>query len=638
MSPFFKKISLLLLPTIFMFAFFRIIFLWQYWEYFQNIETGALFIAFFKGFRFDFSIIATSYGILGLVLIWQTFLWRGVSYTISLVAILFWCFFFIITIADLNYYSIAQKRLSFEILILQNDIIPLLVLSWKEYFIVIIFIFLFLILGILYYWIIARENLRNPLHWRWKKQLIVSAIYLMSMIILARGGLQTKPLLEQHAFDSGNIRLGHLTLNPVFTTTRILIGKKQQPYQYLNQSIATQQVRELLKTNEQQTYPQSEYPFYRHRKGNIENKKNIVLIIWESLPAHVIPALDSNADPRILPNLNHLTKQGLLFNKFFSNGVRSVEGIASILSGLPAFDNFAFIMSPFEQHRVISLPEILKAKNYQTYFIHGSFAGSFGIHQYAKNSGFTKVFSQPDISQNKYYFDGTWGVWDEIQFTKALEVMDQATSPFFITLFTLSSHSPYIVPRKEFEKFDENWKNTLFYTDWVLGEFFKQASQKPWYHNTIFLITSDHSAHAQTFLQNARIPLWIYTPDQTLGNQIVPRVGSQVDILPTIIDLLDLDTTHSSTGQSLIQKKQGFAFYDSDTDIWFRDEKAYIFRDGRLNGIYHWQIDPNFDNEISSHQLSTQEELFFQSWRQSGHNSLINNQIAPVYCETSKCP
>ena len=630
MNIIFKRISLLIFPTLLTFFIFRILFLWKYWQHFEKFAFDELAKALLYGFRFDFAAIGMTLAVLGLLLFWI----RGRLVTcFYFLCGLLWSWFFLINIVDLIYYDFSHKRINFELLTWKNDLGAMFLLAWKSYS-VLSLITVFCMLGGIYAYTIYGKSIARldiPIHWF--KKLSANVVYLIVFIILGRGGLQTKPLVEQHAFITGHIALGHLALNPVFTTLRLLNVPQETTYDYIDSKVARQTVRSLLNT--QETYPQKEFPFYRQHiasqnpQFSMSSNTNIVLIIWESLSAF-LTRLNPNADPNVVPNFNRLSRQGILFDRFFASGIRSVEGVASLFSSLPSYDQFSFVMSPFQQHPVISLPDILKKNGYSTVFIHGSFSDSFGIHNYARSIGFEKVLDRDDFENYQDKFDGRWGVWDEYLFEKVLKEANLQQSPFFITAFTLSSHRPYVLPDHKFQKFDKPWLNTHHYADWALGQFFEKASQQTWYQDTLFIVVADHTSHAESSLTNAWIPLWMYKPDGSLPNQTNHQIGGQVDLLPTLLDLLNLTAFHSSTGKSLFSSSEGFAMYDASENVWFRSEKAYTFSGDKLSGIYNWKIDPHFENPLPKDESDTKEVQSYLSWRQAGHNALITNQMAPL--------
>ncbi len=629
MNNIIRRLSLLIFPTFLTFLVFRSLFLWKYWEHFEKFSFGELTQAFLHGIRFDFGAIAMTLGVLGLVLFW---LKGRLLVFFYFLCSLIWSGVLLMSVADLICYGVSHQRISFEIFTSKDNLGAAFLGVWDSYRLASIITILCMLGGIYAYTACGKvmARLDTPIHWF--KRLSANVTFLLVFVVLGRGGFQTKPLTAQHALVNG-YSLSHLTLNPVFISLRFTLFSHVKPFDYVAPDVAQNTVRSLLKTQEAQHYPKNDLPFYRQRKASqnptfsVSPNTNIVLIVWESLGAF-LTRLNPEADTNIVPNFNRLSRQGLLFDRFFANGVRSVEGMSALLSSLPAYDKFAFVMSPFQQNPVITLPRILKKNGYSTTFVHGTFPDSVGMHNYAKSTGFDTVITRDDFENYQDKLDGTWGVWDQYLFDRTLQEANAQQQPFFITAFTLSSHEPYVLPDDKFKKFDTPWFNGHHYTDWALGEFFKKASKQSWYQNTLFIVVADHTKHAESHQESAWIPLWMYKPDGSLPNQTHHQVGGQVDFLPTLLDLLNLEAFSSSTGKSLFASSEGFAMYDASDNVWFRSEKAYAFSENKLLGIYRWKTDPDFNNPLPQDASTAKEIQSYLSWRQLGHNALITNKMA----------
>lgn len=116
--------------------------------------------------------------------------------------------------------------------------------------------------------------------------------------------------------------------------------------------------------------------------------------------------------------------------------------------------------------------------------------------------------------------------------------LSKKSQPFFSTVFTLTSHHPYILPKGFEGKYPIGTlpiHKTVGYADDALRNFFAIAKTQSWYDNTNFIITADHSAENQTaYYQSLRgkyeLPLIIYRPDSPIKTEIETTV-SHLDIL-----------------------------------------------------------------------------------------------------------
>ena len=180
------------------------------------------------------------------------------------------------------------------------------------------------------------------------------------------------------------------------------------------------------------------------------------------------------------PFLDSLISHSLVMERAFSNGVKSIEALPSIISSIPTLMNNPFITSSYATNKYNSLPKLLKNEGYSTSFYHGGNRGTMGFYQYCKKAGFDKYFGREDYNNEKDY-DGFWGIYDGPFFNYFLEKLNLEKEPFFSSIFSLSSHPPYKIPSEfdnVFNKGKLNIHENISYTDFVLGKFFRELNKK----------------------------------------------------------------------------------------------------------------------------------------------------------------
>ncbi|MGK5094434.1 sulfatase-like hydrolase/transferase [Deltaproteobacteria bacterium TL4] len=642
-------LPLLLLVVVFTLA--RLLFLIFYWDLLESSSFFELLLGFISGLRFDLSallklfglpyfLLLLSYGRLQKWVRWLFALWGQVA----LVAIIF------IQGCDLVYYSVIGRRLSFEVLTLWHDVLPLFQLMFRDYPLPSSSGMVSMLICSVVWWKTWKFLFRLPLtrsvpSWSsWVDRVIL----LLLIIIAGRGGVQGRPLFQGVAFYDAPVVVGHLALNAPFTVMEQVSFRPLERYQWFSEKNAQAITRDLLDhTRYSQIYPLPKYPFYRktsYPEGQTPEKMNVVMLILESWTARYIYSL-GGTNPEVTPFFDSLSKQGRLFTRFFSNGTRSIEGIASMLISIPVFEDTKVVLGPFAQNSMTSLAAILRGHGYKTLFLHGGFKGTLGLHDFAKRVGFQKVIAKEDFEDQEHQFDGIWGIWDQYQFERFQQEIDQLPQPFYATLFSSSSHQPFAVPDERFLHFDKSvpdskWLNSLRYSDWALEQFFEQAKKESWYQNTLFVITADHTIWAHrgrgnAFLQRGRIPLLLYTPSGKLTTNVDPIIGSHVDLTPTIINFLKLPDAHASMGKDLLSGTPGdaFAMFNSAIYVWYTDQFAYQFAGNELLEIYDFQAqilykDVDLLRDQLIHQTNIQNYL---GYLQTSHNALISNTIAPAH-------
>ena len=295
-------------------------------------------------------------------------------------------------------------------------------------------------------------------------------------------------------------------------------------------------------------------PVHRPASGIME-KKNVVVLIVESFGREYIgalnPCLDDSQYKGYTPCIDSLIARSITFSHTYCNGRKSIDGMPSILSSIPMFIE-PFFLTPASMNHVSGLASILGGEGYQTVFFHGAQRGSMGFQAFARSTGFKDYYGREDFSRDKRFggeqeFDGTWAIWDEPFLQYYCAKMSEMKEPFMTAVFTASSHHPYVVPEKYRERFPEEGieiHKCIRYTDMALGEFFRSASRQPWFKNTIFVLTSDHTNlsdhdYYQTDLGGFCSPIIIYEPGITdLQPAVQDKIAQQIDILPTVLGML----------------------------------------------------------------------------------------------------
>lgn len=264
-----------------------------------------------------------------------------------------------------------------------------------------------------------------------------------------------------------------------------------------------------------------------------------------------------------MPFLDSLMDRSLTFTRAFANGRRSIDGIPAILAALPEWMDEAFITSTYAQTPFTSIASVLRDEGYATSFYHGGRNGTMGFEGFTKSAGFQRYVGlneYPDPADN----DGSWGIWDKPFLQFFAREMERERTPFLSCVFTLSSHHPYhLLPEDEarFAGGTQRIQPTLRYTDDALRRFFATASTMPWYANTLFVITADHTAdlerdgRAYTEATDHWVPLLYFTPG-AIAPHTNDRVTQHIDILPTVLDLIGHPEPFFSFGSSALRNER----------------------------------------------------------------------------------
>lgn len=325
----------------------------------------------------------------------------------------------------------------------------------------------------------------------------------------------------------------------------------------------------------QGTQPLPPFPMSRSQCGGWV-QPNIVVIVVESL-ARDYTGFGNGT--QFTPYLDRLAADPntLYFPYCYANGTKSIEMVPSIFCGMPSLMSEFYVTSAYASNKVNNAFQL--AKGYKTAFFHGSNNGTMGFQSFLKQTGLQQYHGIDQYPADLYKrdFDGNWGIFDEPylqHFIRCMDTINDGKQPVFASVFTLSSHHPYTIPEHYINKLPgtpETVQHTIAYTDIALRKFFETAAKKPWFENTVFVITGDHTSHSDKeyfYSQSGHyeVPVLIYSPGVDIRNNLpqgryfaelnhlaTQKTLSQCDILPTVWSLLG-----SPIGKSNDQPRLGF--------------------------------------------------------------------------------
>ena len=302
---------------------------------------------------------------------------------------------------------------------------------------------------------------------------------------------------------------------------------------------------------------------------NLEGR-NVMVFILESMSAehsaYLKPELYGNGtQPGYTPFLDSLMRQSLCFGQMYANGTRSIQAMPAVLGSIPSFKQ-PFVLMPQSLGKSRQLPQILRDKGYRTAFFCGSERGSMGFGAYARSASIERLLSREDYEavHGTGDFDGYWGIWDEpfLQFTG--EELSKMQEPFFATLFTLSSHHPFVVPEKYAATLPEGYTRIhkgVAYDDRAFRLFFQRFGGEEWFRRTIFVFVADHvssekfAEETRSYPGNMHLIGFIYTPDGALRGE-VGEITQQLDIMPTLLGLTGNRKPYFAFGRDVLNEPQ----------------------------------------------------------------------------------
>jgi phosphoglycerol transferase MdoB-like AlkP superfamily enzyme len=502
-------------------------------------------------------------------------LWLGVCASVAI----------LLGLIELNFYREFHQRLnSLVFQYLQEDPATVLSMLWHG----------FPVLRLLAAWLAASAALFALFGWlerrtraapvslasapaqrgaSWPARFAVFGVLLVVSVVAARGTLrQGPPLRWGDAFTTASTfanRLGQNATLSLYDAARNRFSSHRDNSWKATLPVADAQAitRELLLTANDRLVDAELAPVRRDFQPPADGQlavRNVVVILMESFAGRYVGALGS-ADG-ITPNFDRLAGEGLLFERFFANGTHTHQGMFASMACFPNLPGFEYLMqTPEGGHRFSGLPQLLGARAFDDVYVYnGDFAwdnqaGFFG------NQGMKRFVGRNDYV-NPVVSDPTWGVSDQDMFTRAAEELGKLDNgaPFYALLQTLSNHTPYALPEQlpvaavEGHGALDQHLTAMRYSDWALGQFFDKVRNQPWFKQTLFVVVGDHGFGApeevtEMDLLRFHVPLLLIAPGVTerFGSRR-EVVGTQVDVVPTIMGRLGGEVRHQCWGRDLL--------------------------------------------------------------------------------------
>lgn len=589
----------LAVKVLLLFTGIRLLFFITTYSYFLDGSTSlsSILSAFFFGLRLD--LICAFFLLIPIFIL---LLFKPSARIPGIVLLLLLIVPTLILVIDIGYFPFAKERLGLELIgLMANDNN----IGFSSY----VRSYWWLVIVLILLWFIILRYFKHEHHVKpHRNQIWFNLGLLMILFFLSRGGFRSRPLRSADASQYVSQRQVAMSLNPCLLMFESLVNVSSEPE--LDQLTPS----EITPTS----FNDSAFlPF------------NVVVIILESFGKEYT-ALNYNFGPNYTPFLNQLMEESIVFTDAYANGLKSMDAVPAIFSGIPRLRHTAYISGPGSMIEKPSLFNLLKTNGYHSMFFHGAHNQSMGFRSYLKSQGLDKYLGIEEYPATQRDFDQHWGILDAPYFQYFNQYLSKVSQPFVAGIFTLSSHHPYPVPAEMtgiLPKGTLAIHQSIAYTDWALKEFFKSARKSEWFNQTVFVITADHSSenamHAfRTPSGKYEIPLLIYSPANLKAGKISKTV-SQIDILPTILDLLNYPESVGLLGQSGFRMDHnGLApHYDNKTFHVTSNGWNFGIARGENAFLYNKKTDPNCLNNVV--KVETQKADSLRQLMQNFHKKYL---------------
>ncbi|MDQ2752161.1 MAG: LTA synthase family protein, partial [Bacteroidota bacterium] len=562
-------------------------------SYFPGMTLQNFADIMWGGLQFDLAAVLYTNALLILLLIipnpWQ--------YNSKYKAVCKWVFIVVNSLAiatnviDFIYYKFTLRRTTLSIFSQfknENNLGVLFIHFFFTYwYAVLLFVVLIFLLVKMYKWIDYERIQTNN-----RKHYLISILLVPVVVVLFVGGVRggfahsTRPITLSNAAQYGNDpRDMNIVLNTPFAMIRTV-------NKYVIKKMAYFPDDQLVKIFT---------PLHIPTDTAKLKYDNVVVIILESFSKEFISIYNKNKPgyKGYAPFMDSLIGKSRAFQYSFANGRKSIEAMPSILCSIPSIE-LPYVLSQYSGDKVNGLASLLKEKGYYTSFFHGAPNGSMGFLAFSKTTGFDDYFGKNEYNNDKD-FDGMWAIWDEPFLQFFAHKINTFKQPFFTTIFTASSHDPYIIP--------EQYKNVfkggplavnkgIQYTDYSLKRFFETAKTMPWFKNTLFVFTADHASPLTYYPEYSSlpgyfsIPVFFYKEDENWA-YYKDEVIDQIDIIPTVLGYLHYDKPYVAFGRNVFaENTTPYAFnYLNNTYNLFYGDYVLMYQNEKPIALYNFKTD-----------------------------------------------
>jgi phosphoglycerol transferase MdoB-like AlkP superfamily enzyme len=475
--------------------------------------------------------------------------------------------FLFLLAADIVYFGFVHRHVGPEITALGGDVGLMLDMALGNYAGVIL-LYVAACVGLFFLWRRLFRRADGEVG-RFQPRLAILLGAVLGIAVLVRGGLGNKPLDVVDAFVGSRPAAAYLSLNGPFAMSRALANTRRIKADFFPWPEAVALTRAQVLAAGERFAAGEDYPLLRARSRERARKPNVVVMMLESWDAIHNDALRRTMGLKpydVTPNFEALSRQGLLFTRFYANGERSMDGLASLVAGIPTLPGTAYIGMGMEQNRLAYLGHMAQQEGYDTIFLQSSVRASFHVDSIAAMAGFTTYLGAEDIPATGHSRNTTErGAWDHDMLHEANRRFAAARKPFLGFVFTASTHPPFQSPGEPWTRYppdslEHRYLNSLYYADWAIGKFFEEAKRAGYYDNTIFILTADHvsgfAGKANDVPSLHHVPLLILAPGLKPG--VSTHIGGQIDVIPTVSQLAGWRAPLASLGHSLFDPSPGY--------------------------------------------------------------------------------
>lgn len=571
-----------------------------YFDRFKDSDVNY-WLSFIYGLRMD--TIVTS-----IILIIPMFILTLTPKTLHKVTNQFLKYYFLIMLSFVIYienatlpffaqYDVRPNYLFVEYLEYPKEVFSMIIADYK-----IELIIAFIMIGIFIYLFLkfTKDTFIKAIKTDYKLKIILFVPLAMVLFIGIRSSFGHRPANISDAMYSSSRLVNEITKNSIHSIGYAIYSNKKHNANKVIKQYGKMDIQEAIKRVKKRLHIQSinkKFPFSRKVKTHFKTNhpKNLIIFLQESLGCQFVEAF--GGEKGITPNINKLSKEGILFKNLFSNGTRSIRGIAGSVSGIFSIPGKGVVKRNKSQNNFFTISSLLKPYGYHTMFLYGGESRFDNMRGWFSGNGFDKIIDESSFKHPN--FVGTWGVSDEDLVNRAnkeFKKLHEKKQKFAAVMFSTSNHTPFDFPDNKIKLINgvpkKSVKNAVKFADFAIGKLIKNAKKEHYYKDTIFVIVADHNVRVYG---DDMIPVnMFHIPAIILGGGITPKVynklSTQPDVLATALDLIGIDLKYPILGKSIFDNdKQEISLMQFNTFYGLRaKDKIAIIRPNKkpLTFIY----------------------------------------------------
>jgi phosphoglycerol transferase MdoB-like AlkP superfamily enzyme len=396
---------------------------------------------------------------------------------------------------------------------------------------------------------------------RWPTRVVMMAwpLVVLMLFVMIRSSFQHRPANLAFFAFCDDAMVNSLVVNSAYSVMSAVYGLKNEGQSQIYGDMPTPEMIRRVRNGmgaSPQSFTSDQFPTLHTQIASVRRERplNLVIVLEESLGAGFVERLGGLP---ITPNLSGLADQGIWFEQLYATGTRSVRGIEAVVAGFPPTPALSVVKLNKSQRDFATLASVLRRSGYRNEFVYGGESHFDNMRGFFLGNGFHDIVDRKDFVAPK--FVGSWGASDEDLFDKAderLRALHETRQPFFLLVFSSSNHTPFEFPDGRIELHEQpkqTVNNAVKYADHALGKFLEVARASDYWADTLVMVVADHDTRVYG---DELVPVnKFHIPGVILGADTQPRridsTVSQIDLAPTLLSLMGVDSEHPFPGRDL---------------------------------------------------------------------------------------